>query len=345
MLRPGWIGRTRRALAFGLTPDTILVALSGFLLRGGIVLLLLPSAVLPSVIGIANVTGVAAFGIDGRPSAWLIEVLLLAAVALALWLVLALLLGALTDVWLIQAAVDSRSGAVDSPRPLPDLRLLLDLAGIRALCAVPLIAAIGWAASRVYQSVYNELLTPRDLATPLVLRVIEGAVDAVLVVGLAWLASEVVGAIAVRRLVLAERGIWRSIREALAQFVRRPATSIGSMVLSYGASLIAIGFAMTATATAFDWCRLAARNPTPISLTLGISPLSATRDFRPAVFIFAAVALVLSWLVALGLAGVASAWRSSIFTAETADALSLGTVDSMRATLGLSGLSSERSGD
>ena len=57
------------ALAFGLGDlDSVVVALAGFLLRGGIVLLALPSVVLPSVIGIAGVTGVDAFGIDGRPT-------------------------------------------------------------------------------------------------------------------------------------------------------------------------------------------------------------------------------------------------------------------------------------
>ena len=61
---PGWLGRMRRALAFGLAGrDTVVVAMAGFMLRGGIVLLAVPSAVLPSVIGLAGALGVNAFGI------------------------------------------------------------------------------------------------------------------------------------------------------------------------------------------------------------------------------------------------------------------------------------------
>jgi hypothetical protein len=36
------------------------------------------------------------------------------------------------------------------------------------------------------------------------------------------------------------------------------------------------------------------------------------------VFILAAIALGLAWVVALGLSGIASAWRSAAFTGETA---------------------------
>ena len=64
-----WLGRMRRASAFGLSGrDTVVVALAGFMLRGGIVLLAVPSAVFPSVIGLAGAIGVNAFGIDGRPT-------------------------------------------------------------------------------------------------------------------------------------------------------------------------------------------------------------------------------------------------------------------------------------
>src|ERR1035437_5227139 len=56
----------RLALAFGLGGlDVPTIALAGFLVRGGLVLLLLPSVVLPSVIGIAGATGVHAFTLSG----------------------------------------------------------------------------------------------------------------------------------------------------------------------------------------------------------------------------------------------------------------------------------------
>ena len=342
----GWIGRTRRAFTFATRDrDTVIVALAGFLLRGGIVLLLLPSAVLPSAIGVAGVTGVDAFGIDGRPTPWLFEIAAIASAVAALWLLLAFILGSLIDVWLIDAALDRQGRAMNRHRALPDLRILLDMAGIRAVCIVPVAGALAWAGSRIYETAYNELTAPTNLTTPLVARVIQGAADAVVVVGLTWLASEVVAGIAVRRRVLLDRGIWRSTAEAVIQIVRRPISSAATVVLSYGASIVMTGLAIAATATAFDWCRVAARNQQPLSVTIGISPLSTTRDFRPAVFILAAMALALAWLVALALSGIAAAWRSAASTGDTAAAVPDTRASTAEVRLGLSSPGSERSGD
>src|ERR1035437_2370936 len=79
----------RLALAFGLGGlDVPTIALAGFLVRGGVVLLLLPSVVLPSVIGIAGATGVHAFTLSGDLTPWFVEVLAVGAVATVTWLVL-----------------------------------------------------------------------------------------------------------------------------------------------------------------------------------------------------------------------------------------------------------------
>jgi len=320
---PGWTARMRRALAFGVADrDTIVVALAGFLLRGGIVLLLVPIAVLPSAIGIAGTAGVDAFGIDGRPTSWLFEVVAVISALSALWLLLAFLVGSLIDVWLIGAALDPDGQAMRRPRSLPEFRIVLDLAGIRAVCVVPLVLAGVWASSRIYNAAYNELTTPTNLAIPLPVRVVENAADAVVVVGLVWLLSEVVAAVAVRRLILLDLGAWGSIVGALGQIARRPISSASTVVVSFGASVAAIGMAMAATATTFDWIRVAARNGQPISVAIGLSPLSTTRDFRPIVFVLATAALGLAWFAALTLAGMASAWRSAAFTEETAAAVS-----------------------
>jgi hypothetical protein len=334
----------RRALAFGIDRDTIVVALAGFLLRGGIVLLLVPSVVLPSVIGVAGVIGVNAFGIDGRPTAWLFEIVAIGSTVAAAWLMLAAVVGSLVDVWLIEAALDPEERSMGQPRELPDLRVLLDMAAIRAVCMLPLAAAIAWASSRLYTAAYNELTTPTNLATPLAVRVVESAADGVVVVGLAWLLSEVVAGVAVRRLVLLDRGVWRSIAGALAQLVRRPLSSAFTVALSYGASIVATGLAIAASATAFDWCLVAARNQVPIAMTIGAGSLSTTRDFRPAVFILATVVLAVAWVAAVALSGIASAWRSAAFTLETSDAAGDVGASSERDRLGRSGATAEIGG-
>lgn len=333
----------RRALRFGADFGAIQVALAGFLLRGGIVLILAPSAVLPSVIDVAGATGVDAFGIDGRPTPWVFEMAAIISVAAALWLVLAFMLGSLIDVWLIDAALDEDGHSTDRSRPLPELGLLLDLAGIRAICLMPLVGAAVWASSGIYNAIYDELTVPSNLATPLALRVIENAAGPILVVGLAWLATEVVAAIAVRRLVLFNTGIWRSIGGAFTQIARRPISSASTAVVSFGSSIVAIGLAMAATATAFDWCRVAARNPVPVVITIGARPL--TPDVRLAVFMLAVAAIGVAWIAALILSGIASAWRSAAFTGETAAAVPNARTEPQGPGLGLSGPASERSGD
>lgn len=332
----------RRAFAFGLAgSDTAVVALAGFLLRGGIVVLLLPSIVLPSVIGLAGATGVDAFGIDGHPTPWLFEMVAIASAAAALYLILAFVAGSLIDVWLIGSALDREARGASRPRALPELGLVLDLAAIRAICAAPVAAVFVWAGSRIYTAAYNELTTPSNLVTPLAVRVVESAADAVLVVGLAWLASEVVGAIAVRRLILLGTGVRRSIGGALAQFIRRPISLLATIVLSYGTSLVATGLAIAATATAFDWCRVAARNREALAITI----VSTTRDFRPVVFILAAAVLCGAWVAALAISGVASAWRSAALTGETVNAVAAIDWDAVADRCGLSGERSSLSGD
>ena len=335
-----------RAAAFGVTSrDTAVVALAGFLLRGGIVPLLAPSVVLPSVIGVAGATGVSALGIDGRPTPWLIEVAALAAALAAIWLMTAFLVGSIIDVWLIEGATGGKEQAADQPRPLPPMGLLVDMAGIRALCLLPLASALYYAGTQIYTVAYREFTVPSNLATPLPIRVIEGAAGPVLIVAMVWLVTDVFGGLAVRRLILHRTGIVRSLFGALEQLVRRPISSLTTVALSYGASILAVGLGMAATATAFDWCRLAARNEHAIAVTIGVGSFSMTRDVRVIVFILAAVALGLAWMAALALSGIASAWRSAALTGEAADTLPVSEAGPTRAGLGLSVSPSERSGD
>jgi hypothetical protein len=338
--------RMGMALAFGVGElDAAVVALAGFLLRGGVVLLALPSVVLPSVIGIAGVTGIDAVGIDGRPTPWLFEIVAIFGVAVILWLALASLIGSLIDVWLIEATIDAADRPVRRGRPLPELGLLLDMVAVRGICLLPVAAALAWASARVYTVAYNELTTPSNLATPLPVRVVENAVDAVVVVTLVWLVTETIAALAVRRLVLADGGVWGSIVGAVVQIVRRPFSIVSTAVASTGASVLATAIALVATAMAFDWCRIAARNQEPIAMSLGFGPLSTTRDFRPVVFVLAALVLAATWVAAATLSGIASACRSAAWTGEVVASMPSAQVDPAAAELGLSGRSGERSGD
>ena len=339
--RQDWIGRTTRALAFGLSDlDSVVIALAGFLFRGGILVLLLPAVVLPSLIGVAGAAGVSSFAIDGRPTLWLFEVALVIALIVGAWLLLSFVVGSVIDIWLIGRTRYGDAADPDRAWPLPEMRAVLDLAAIRSICVLPLLGAAVWAGTRIYSVAYTELTTPTNFTTPVVLRVIEGAADAVFLVVVIWLVTETVAAIAVRRFLLLGEGVWQAIEGAFAQIWRRPLTTVGTVAVSYGASVIAAAVAFVATSTAFDWCRIAARNQHPIAVSIG----AAGGDARPIVFILASITLGLAWMIALALSGIASAWRSAAFTGETNDpAPDARTGPDDR--LGLSGSSPERSGD
>jgi len=345
-VRRGWIERTRASLAFGaMDKDVIVVALAGYLLRGGIVLLALPSVVLPSVIGIAGASGLSAFAIDGHPTGWFVQIALAAGAAFSIWLLLAFLFGSVVDFWLIEAKLSGRKHATGEPRPIPESHFLIDMTGIRVICLVPLAVALAWASSQLYDATYNELTTPSSLATPLVLRVLEGASGAVLVVALVWLLSEVVGAIAVRRLVLFDTGIIRSLVDTLIQLVRQPISSVATVALSFGASIAATVIALAATAAAFDWCRVIARTENPIVVWIGLGSFGTARDVRVIVFVIAALTLGIIWMASLAVSGMASAWRSAALTGETAATLPDDELGRLELRLGLSDTSPERSGD
>jgi hypothetical protein len=344
--RSGWLPRMRRAVQFGLRDtDTGVVALAGFLLRGGFFVVLLPIVVLPSVIGLAGATGVEAFGIDGHPTAWLFEIAAVVAAIAAAYLILAFVVGSLVDVLVIGATLDPDAGAAPRTRSLPGMGLVIDLAIIRAICAAPLGPTIYWAGAQIYSSAYDELTTPTNLATPLALRVVQAAAPAVLVLVLAWLVSEVFGAMVIRRMVLLDTGIVRSFAGALLQLVSRPISTIATSIVSYGVSAAAIGLALVASATTFDWCRVVARISQPITITIGAAPFSTTRDFRPVVFMLSAAALCVTWIVALAISGVASAWRSAALTGETLAAEPAVDIEAAALRCGLSGLEPGRSWD
>jgi hypothetical protein len=319
---PRWPGRARRAFLFGLDRDNAVVALAGFLVRGGIALLALPGVVLPSVIGIAGSVGISSFAIDGSPTRQLILLVELSVLVSLAWLAAAGFAGSLVDAWLIEAAVD-RESAPGRKRPLPDSGLILDLVALRGVCLLPLAAAGAWAATRIYSAAYAELITPTNLVVPIFVRVVQSAADAVIVVVVAWLVMETIAGIAVRRMVMGGEGFGAAIGHAVVQVVHRPLTTILTALTWTVIGIAGTAAAMVATATAFGWTLDVARLGRPIALTVGLGPLSTTRDFRPVVFVLAAAAMAAVWLGGAALAGAASAWRSAAWTAEVASALGL----------------------
>jgi hypothetical protein len=335
--RIGWPFRTWRAAGFAVSDGgAAATALAGFLVRGGIVLLILPIVVLPSVIDLAGMTGVHAISIGGQPTPWLVAVIAVGIAVAVAWLAVVVLVGSVLDFWLVQMRVEfgrnpsgaagqaegsSRDDSADGQEPagstasarrreLPDLGLLLTVALIRILSLAPLGIALIWATARIYDTTYDQLLTPTNLATPLPVRVVLAATDVVAVVAAVWLAGETFGAIAVRRAILDRRGFRRALGSACSQIVRRPLSTLTTTLLSYGVSAVAIILSLALCATAFDSCRAIARTHYPFPF------LGSTVDLRPVAFAMVAMVLVVAWAIALLISAVTSAWRSGMFTAE-----------------------------
>src|SRR5439155_21772801 len=96
----GWIDGLAWATSQTLArPSTWVVALAGFLARGGILLLLVPILPLPSPVGIANIVGPAVVTPAG-PSSQGIAILVSAGIVVVGWVVLGVLIGAATDGYL-----------------------------------------------------------------------------------------------------------------------------------------------------------------------------------------------------------------------------------------------------
>ena len=292
-------------LAAGLTtlarPALWVVALAGFLARGGIVAFLLPIVVLPSPSGVANVIApsLTSFAFGLVSSSFVAIVAGLIALIFA-WVLLGGLAGAWADIELARAAVgDEELGMGVGYLVPPGRGTILRALGVRLLAHLPLAVALAWGAVRIVQAAYAELITPFEVVTPLFIRVLGDVPDAIAVIVTLWLLGEAAGGLAVRHAVLGRRSAAASVRDGWLDLVRRPRSGFGTLL----ATDVAVGVAVVSSALAagvvWSWVRLA---------VLG-------RDDRAQVAAAIGI-LVAVWLGGLVLTSVAVAWRSVAWTAE-----------------------------
>jgi hypothetical protein len=282
-------------------PALWVVALAGFLARGGIVAFLLPIVVLPSPSGVANVIApsLTSFAFGLVSSSFVEIVAALIALILA-WIVLGGLVGAWADIELVQAACGDEELGIGSGYLVPPGRgTLLRALGVRLLAHLPLAVALGWGAVRIVQAAYAELVTPFEVVTPLFIRVLGDVPDAIAVIVTLWLLGEAAGGLAVRHAILGRRPAAASVRDGWLDLVRRPRSSLGTLLATH----VAVGLAVVSSALAagivWSWVRLAllgGDGPAEVGAAIGI--------------------LVAVWLGGLLLTSVAVAWRSLAWTAE-----------------------------
>ena len=287
-------------------PTWWFMALATFLLRGGILVLVLPIVTLPSVLGLSNALApiIVPLALGRVEPAIVLGPVLLVGILLV-WLILGGRLAAGIDVALVgeaaEAATDEGvSGATSMPPARPPSVVGWRVVAIRLIAWLPLAAAIGVGLARIVEVAYLELTRPSDVATPLLARVAGGAVSQLGLIVVAWAIGEVVGGVATRRVTLTSA----SYGVALAQAVRTSAAKPLSWLVPWIATTLVLGIVMAPTlaASAFAWDR-------------AVDALS-DRLLDPLATLLTMLLFVTVWLAALVLSGTILAVRSTSQTFE-----------------------------
>jgi hypothetical protein len=297
-------------------PDWWLLALAGFLVRGGFFVFLLPIVLLPSPLVISNLVAPLIVPIAlGRIGFDAVAVALGAFAVLAGWLVVGGWLGAAADLALIReqvaAAVDEGVGSTagnasaDGHRPAaaisrPNRTVVGGFLMARLVAWVPLAIAIAVGTARIVAITYAQLTRPFEVALPLVLRVALEAAPDLAVIALTWVMGEVVGGLAGRRIVLDSAPTGRALLAAVGDLVRRPGSTLVPWLVATGLFLVILGG--TVGAASIAWSGL-------------IVALSSRAVDLPTVALNLLV-FVAIWLAALVVAGFLAAVRASLQTFE-----------------------------
>ena len=288
----------RAAAATRARPELWIVALGGFLARGGIVLLILPMMPVPSTVGLATLVGPTSVTAAGLTPDSVVRLVIVVTLAVA-WLLAGSAVGAVAD----SATVGGFGPAAPSSQPAPSSRArrIARLVALRFVALVPLIVVVAVSARSVGELVYQELVLPRDVAAPLVLRVVEGAQVQVAAIGLAWIVGEVFGGIAVRLAIVDDRSFGRAIGGAFVHVVRHPRATLVATFVGLVGLIAAVAPGIVLAGAAWD--------------SLGRSVAGAI-DGRAVAG--ATVVLVAVWVGWAAVAAIVAAFRGALWTAELA---------------------------
>ena len=282
------------------------MATAGFLVRGGLLLIVLPIVRLPTAAGLSNdlAPTLIGFVLGGASSAFL-ELVGVVVIGLLAWLVASSLIGGWLDLALVRrSAADDE--LEDSPPPSSGDAVQACLA--RASAHGPTAAILVWGAVRLVDATYQELISPGDSSLPVAVRVALRLPEVVgLLVG-AWVLGEAIGGLAVRHLA------WgASLPRAFARSIRtlvRP-SGLATLVLTNGA--VAVAFLASATAAGIAWDHLRV-----VLLDGGTGS-----EVRLALVLFS-----LTWFAGLWLLSLAVTWRAAAWTFEVARELEPRTIGS-----------------
>jgi hypothetical protein len=280
-------------------PEWWAMALAAFLVRGGILLVILPIVTVPTVAGlVADLSPIVEPIVLGKPS---LEGALVGSALVALALV-ALAAAALAGSWLDLALVREATRDEDVDRGWRPARLSISRAlTIRLTAHVPTLLAAAYGVVRVIDVAYAEFTAPSEAGVAIADRVIVRVPDVVAIVLVTWLAGETVGPLAVRRAstgLRASRALLLSVRQVV-----RP-RGLATLVLT---SAVLVGIALPfLLAAGGAWTHVR-------SYLLGGAGLGGADAVQLGAAI---VLLVATWILGLAILGAGLAWRATAWTSE-----------------------------
>lgn len=268
------------------------MALAAFLVRGGIVIVVLAIVSFPSAAAIAialtPLIDVLAFG---TLTPWDLALFGMASVALLGLLGVAAAAGSWLDVALVrEAADDEELDLTWSPRRVA----ARDALSIRLTAHFGTLFVAAYGAVRLIFATYAELMSPGDPGVDLIARVVGRAPDGVILPVLTWLLGETIGSVAVRR-VAAGAGTRAALVAATRQ-VLRP-RGLSTLMLTTTVLVLTAAPFLLGVQRAWENVRAA---------VIGNDPALA-----PMLLLMVAI-----WVLGLALLGAALAWRATAWTAE-----------------------------
>ncbi|MEA2518881.1 MAG: hypothetical protein QOF49_961 [Chloroflexota bacterium] len=284
-------------------PAWWLLALAGFLARGGIIVFLLAIVSVPSPLVLSNILGPLvtplAFGTVLPGTVLLIVV----AIGLGLcWLIGGGWFGAATEVALMRAAAVAAvdEGLPGTRGPTVGRRVVGRVALAHLVAHVPTALVAGVASIAIVQVTYVELTNPSD-AGPIALRVVAAAARPIGAIVFVWALGEIIGGLAAREIALGDRSLAAGLGRALGAVARRPigALVMPSLTLIVLAVDLAALLAIVAVVLAEVRDRLARTVEDPFATGLTVATLAA------------------AWSLALIVTGLITAWRGVALTFET----------------------------
>jgi hypothetical protein len=284
-------------------PAWWLLALAGFLARGGILLFLLAVVTLPSPLALSDVVEplVRQLYFGGLTPVLAVVIGLAVGGAIA-WVLAGALIGASTEVVLIDDArqTAAEEGLLTRRNPLPARWPILRVTAARLIAHIPFAVAVALGSVQVVDVVYLELTTPSDVLTPLPVRVVRGSIGPIVVMLAMLVIGEITGGLAARRIVTGGRSVVGSVGRAYADLASRPRSSLLPGLLT----TLILGLDLAAMLAAVELSWTIARSQLVQMPTDALATGLALASFAAA------------WCLALLVTGLIDAWRSVAMTFE-----------------------------